>query len=242
MNDMDMGEKNELDITKDFLDLVQPCNSRKNSCHRLFFAHGGRSMNPILWQGDLLEVIPYHDTSIKAGDIIIFNSPEDESFIVHRVISISSEGIHTKGDNNNHRDHWSLRSSDIIGKVIAATYSMKRRNLRGGLLGLLLARWSHSMYEIFRCGIYHMRPIYMLLESQDILYHLGTHFIEPKVTVFKGNSENGVMLLSGRRIIGRYNYSKNQWNLHCVYRLFIDENAIPDISQIEGKNDVMSAD
>jgi len=230
-----MGKRSESDICKGFLDSMQPCDSRKKSCHRLFFAYRGRSMNPTLWEGDILEVMPYHDASIKAGDIIVFNSPQDETFVVHRVISISSDNIHTKGDNNTHNDEWCLRSPAIIGKVIAATYSKRHRELRGGLLGLILGRWHHSMHEIFRSGIHYIPPIHKLAVSQDILCRLGTYFIGPKIAVFRGNRKSSIMLVSGRRIIGRYNYGKNQWNFNGFYRLFIDEDALPDIGRIENE-------
>jgi signal peptidase I len=228
-----MGEGSELDITRDSLNYVLPCNLRKNSRHPLFFIYKGQSMNPTLWQGDLLEVIPYHRTSIKVGDIIIFNSPHEEEFIAHRVVSISPDGIITKGDNNGHCDQWRLRNSAIIGKVIAATYSMKRRTLREGLLGLLLARSFYSMHEIFRGGCHHMSPIYKFGASRDVLCRLGTLFIKPKIAIFKGNGKSSIMLLSGKHIIGRYNYNINRWNFFKLYRLFIDEDALQDISSIE---------
>jgi len=226
-------ERRESELTKDFLDIVHSENSRKDSRHPLFFTYKGRSMNPTLWQGDLLEVIPYDGIKIKEGDIIIFNNPQGEGFIVHRIVSMSSHGIYTKGDNNNHRDQWNLGSSAIIGKVIAATYSIKRRNLRGGLLGLLLAPWSHSMHKIFCRGFAFMPTISELAASQDILCCLGTQFIKPKIVIFKTNGKNSIMLLAGKRIIGRYNYGMNQWNFCNIYRLFIDEDVLPDISSFD---------
>ena len=83
-----------------------------------FVIYRGPSMNPILKKKDILEVIPYKKKPIRCGDVVVFVCPKGgDKLVVHRVISIDSKGIRTRGDNNNCIDPWYLSSQDILGYV-----------------------------------------------------------------------------------------------------------------------------
>lgn len=85
-----------------------------------FCAHRGNSMQPTLSERDLLEIEPYGRRPMRRGDVIFFTHPQEDKPAVHRVMRISSEGILTRGDNNNLMDPWVLRAEDVIGRVVRA--------------------------------------------------------------------------------------------------------------------------
>ena len=68
----------------------------------------GHSMLPTLEGGDLvvLQSVPIGD--IHVGDIIVYGAPcsAGGESVVHRVINITSTGLITKGDNNQHPDQY----------------------------------------------------------------------------------------------------------------------------------------
>lgn len=62
----------------------------------------GSSMYPTLEQGDMvvLTSVPY--SSLKVGDIIVYDPPcsATGNSVIHRVVGMSNDGLITKGDNN----------------------------------------------------------------------------------------------------------------------------------------------
>lgn len=75
------------------------------------------SMEPTMHVNSICiaEKTTYED--VKSGDIIMFEV--DDKLITHRVVSISDEGITTKGDNNNVEDAYALTSENIKAKVVS---------------------------------------------------------------------------------------------------------------------------
>lgn len=195
----------------------------------LFFAHTGHSMDPVLLDRDLLEVLPYKDEPVKVGDIIVFHSPDDDTIIAHRAISVEPSGIYTRGDNNVLDDRWCLQRLAIIGKVISATNYTKRRSVRGGFRGLASARWRHCWHKLGRKCIYYIYPIYRLISSQKILPRLGVRIFKPRAAIFRADDSSKIILLSGERVIGQYDVDTGRWHINCLYRLIIDGSSLPEI-------------
>jgi signal peptidase I len=86
----------------------------------------GTSMLPTLEGGDLVVVQPAQLSDLKVGDIIVYNnlcSTEGES-VIHRVISITPQGLITKGDNNPSPDQDSgiavgpITQQCLVGRVV----------------------------------------------------------------------------------------------------------------------------
>ena len=73
----------------------------------------GVSMQPVLWDGDLIRVHPKKNLNI--GDIVLFTY-HDEGEIVHRIISITESAFYCKGDNAFRIEEVPL--SCIVGKVV----------------------------------------------------------------------------------------------------------------------------
>jgi hypothetical protein len=109
------------------------------------FAHTGPSMNPTLASSDLLEVRPYKEKPPCRGDVILFmpagfDQPhQPHQPIVHRIVKLAGSGIITRGDNGTADDPWQLKPQEVFGQVIAACRGSKRRQIAGGVAGLLLA-------------------------------------------------------------------------------------------------------
>ncbi len=86
----------------------------------------GYSMLPTLEGGDLVVIQNVPINQIHVGDIIVYNglcSAEGES-VVHRVVNITTQGLITKGDNNQYSDQqYGIAISPITqqcleGKVV----------------------------------------------------------------------------------------------------------------------------
>jgi len=74
------------------------------------------------FQGDILLVRKIPTSSIKVGDVIIFNTTKITDDIVHRVVAIWEENgtyyFKTKGDNNDQPDNWDVTTGDDIRGVV----------------------------------------------------------------------------------------------------------------------------
>ena len=80
------------------------------------------SMRPTLGVGDVVVERPLTARDARPGDIITFHDPEQRSrLLTHRVTSIHLVGeralIATKGDANNHAEHWSIQQDGRVGRV-----------------------------------------------------------------------------------------------------------------------------
>ena len=76
------------------------------------------SMYPTIKKGSIALIKKADVSSVSAGDIIAFTSPNNsKDTIVHRLVTISGDKYITKGDNNNIEDKWDLNPSNILGKV-----------------------------------------------------------------------------------------------------------------------------
>jgi signal peptidase len=72
------------------------------------------SMVPTLLRGDMIIV---YGGNATIGDIIVFDAPNYQYPIIHRVYQLNGEKIKTKGDNNSMVDPWEIDASDIHGKA-----------------------------------------------------------------------------------------------------------------------------
>jgi len=75
------------------------------------------SMEPTLEKYDIVLVQRMHLTP-DVGDIIVFEVEGVQLPVVHRIISVSSSGIRTKGDARTFQDGWVLKEDQITGELI----------------------------------------------------------------------------------------------------------------------------
>ena len=187
-----------------------------------YCAYTGRSMHPTLFEADLLEI--EQPGRICVGDVILFVSKDN--LVVHRVVGIASEGIITRGDNNNDDDRGLVAPEKVVGIVARAWRGQRRRRIYGGRIG--------QTYRLFLCG---PRRIYRefrssLAYSYRAASRLGLPrlikpFCRPRVVQFNINGDIDIILMLGAQIIGHYCQSSNCWQIHPPFLLFIDESVLP---------------
>ena len=187
----------------------------------------GSSMNPTLKPGVRLHLRAYQGQKIRRGDVIVFISPEDGSKVVHRVISVDSNGIKTRGDNCNHEDDWVLSREDIIGRVVSAQRGNRQRKILGGLLGRLYAVSVRVIRAIDSPVSCLLHPAYDEVAKAGIFIRLLPLRMRPRVISFNRDAGTELQLVMGRRVIGRRLEGKAGWNIRRPFRLFVDEASLP---------------
>lgn len=192
-----------------------------------FCAYEGSSMNPTLRDLDLLEMVPYDKRAIRVGDVIFLRPPEGDQPIVHRVVRVTPEGIRTRGDNRTGDDPWFLLPADITGQVVAAWRGQKRRKVAGGRAGRLVAHLTRWQRALERRLSPLLRPIYRFLTRGGIVRRLLPSRFNPRVVIFQANGRGHLWLLLGGRVVGRYDAQQRQWQIQRLFRLFVDESALP---------------
>jgi len=85
------------------------------------FATNGRSMQPLLHDGDTVTVKRMED--YKKGDLILFRK-KDGGFVIHRIIKKKKELIFTQGDSLFEIDE-PIKKEDILGAVTEIIYPEK---------------------------------------------------------------------------------------------------------------------
>lgn len=74
----------------------------------------GRSMEPLLWTGDV--VIVYKSDDIRVGDVVIYAGRG--GYVIHRVVEVRGDCFIIKGDNNPVPDGC-IAKERITGKVLS---------------------------------------------------------------------------------------------------------------------------
>jgi hypothetical protein len=188
----------------------------------------GPSMNPILKSGDRLRIIPYNGKEVGRGDVVAFLPSGGDSKIIHRVVSVSSRGIRTRGDNSSHVDQWILRHDQILGRIVSAQRGNKRRRIFGGTLGRLFAVTVRAIHGVDSCVSFLLRPAYRKFARAGIFIRLLPAQMRPRVISLNREADKELQLLMGRRVIGRWLPGKTGWHIRRPFRLFVDEEALPE--------------
>ena len=188
----------------------------------------GTSMNPTLKPGVRLDVRAFHGKKIRRGDVIVFISPEDGSKVVHRVSSIDSNGIKTQGDNCNSEDDWVLSREHILGRVVSVQRGNRRLRVFGSLLGHSLAVTIRATKSIDSNLTSLLRPFYQRLVRTGAFRRWLPSRMKPRVISFNRDAGAELQLVMGRRVIGRWLEGKSGWNIRRPYRLFVDEESLPE--------------
>jgi len=193
----------------------------------LIINHIGPSMNPTLKSGDLLQVIPYDGKKVRRGDVIVFHSPENSRKITHRVISIDSKGIKTKGDNNKRIDPWVLSHDNIIGRVIYVQRGRGCRRVYWGPIGQLFVAIVKAIRLIDSVISYLLRPVYQQLARAGIFRRWLHGLLDIRVISFNRQEGTELQLLMGQQVIGRLPPGRSRWQIRRPFRLFVDEESLP---------------
>ena len=185
-------------------------------------------MNPVLKPGDRLQVNPWDGQEIRRGDVVVFIPPGGDSKIVHRVTSVNSDGIKTRGDNCNYEDGWALSPEHILGRVVAAQRGKRRLRVLSGTLGYSFAVAIRAFKSIDSIVSSLFRPFYQRLARRAALNRWLPSRMRPRVISFKREAGTELQLVMGRRVIGRWSEGKSGWNIRRPFRLFVDEASLPE--------------
>ncbi len=188
----------------------------------------GPSMNPTLMSGVRLDVRAYHGEKIRRGDVVVFTPPGADYKIIHRVVSIHSQGIKTRGDNNNELDQWVLKPDQILGRVVSAQRGNRRRRIFGGPMGSLFALTIRVIHAVDLCLSPLLRPAYKELAKVSIFTRLLPAQMRPRVISLNRAAGEELQLLMGRLVIGRWLPGMTRWHISRPYRLFVDEATLPE--------------
>jgi signal peptidase I len=188
----------------------------------------GSSMNPILRSGDRLGVVPYEKQEIRRGDVIVFIPPRGNTKVVHRVFSVDSNGIKTRGDNCNQPDDWPLSPNFILGRVVSAQRGNRRRRVFGGAIGQLIAVAIRTVHAIDVSVSSRFRPAYDRLAVAGVFRRWLPTETKIRVVSFDRAGGTELQLLMGRRVIGRLLPGMTRWHISRPFRLFVDEASLPE--------------
>ena len=188
----------------------------------------GPSMNPIFKAGDRLHVISYNQEEIRVGDVIVFISPEDGSKVVHRIVSIDSDGIKTRGDNCDQLDPWLLRPDQILGRVVSGQRGNKQFRVFGGRMGELCGASIRALNAIDWRLSSSLRPFYNRLAKSGLIRRKLPNLMKTQVIFLNRGEATELQLLMGRRVIGRWLPKRRGWHIRRPYRLFVDEETLPE--------------
>lgn len=187
----------------------------------------GPSMNPILKTGDLLGVVSYNGRKVRRGDVIVFLPQGSDHNITHRVISVDSNDIRTRGDNNSDVDSWISHYDNIIGRVVYAQRRNRFLRIYGGLAGRLSAvvfRFFHTT-KLYILSL--LKPIYHYLVQSGIMIKYTPAWAKTRIISFNRPDGTELQLLMGQRVIGRRLPGMMQWHIKPLYRLFVDIASLP---------------
>ena len=189
--------------------------------------YAGPSMNPTLKSGDNLSVIPYDKRKIRVGDVVVFLHPEENYNIIHRVVSVNSQGVKTRGDNNSHVDPWQLHPENIIGRVVSAKRKKNHIIIRGGARGKICSStlWMKKKINLTASRVLH--PAYHTLVKSGIFRKCLCFFPKTRVLSFSRAEGKELHLLMGNRVIGRRMPGNDCWQIARPFRLFVDEANLP---------------
>ena len=188
----------------------------------------GPSMNPLLKSGDRLQIVSCDLDKIRVGDVVVFISPDNGSKVVHRIISVNLDGIRTRGDNCNYQDDWVLRREHILGRVVSAQRGKRRWRVFGGAMGQLFATVLRVIHAIDSGFSSLLHPVYKRLSRSDILRQWLPSGMRPRVISFNRDAGAELQLVMVRRVIGRWLEGKSGWNIRRPYRLFVDDESLPE--------------
>jgi len=162
----------------------------------------GQSMYPTFRFSDQLEIAPYRNEKICCGDVVVFISPRDGEKVVHRVIYRGKQGVKTMGDNNNKMDAWSLKPSDILGRVVRVRRGNRIDMVPGGARGCICLIFCHAR-RIIRGGMrFILRHPYRRFFRIGILKRM-LPYCRMRVLVFDRPSGKEAQVIIHNRVVAR---------------------------------------
>ncbi len=185
----------------------------------------GNSMNPFLRSGDLLEVMLL-SRELSRGDVIYFQSPDEEGMVVHRVVRLNATGAQTRGDNNPTDDPKQVPFDAIVGRVVAAHRGQRRFCVPGGRQGLARSCLGKARRQIRSSLARLFGSAYRGLARTGLGNRLLPVPLRPRMVAFGSTPRQHLKLVCGQSEIGHYDDRAGQWKIRLPFRLIVDESAL----------------
>jgi hypothetical protein len=189
---------------------------------RFFAAYAGPSMYPTLREPELLELLACEDRALRPGDVAFFVPPGSDQPIVHRVARVTPAGLTTRGDDNSRDDAWLVPPRHVRGLVVAAWRDGARRTIAGGFRGRLAVRWLRGRRLLDRAVSPLLRLPYRFLSRRGWLARLLPVRLRPRAVAFRADGREQLLLLLGKRLVGRYDDRRGEWLIRRPYRVFVN--------------------
>ncbi|MCM8798515.1 MAG: signal peptidase I [Candidatus Omnitrophica bacterium] len=91
----------------------------------------GKSMEPVIREGDFVKIVPLKGEEIKRGEIVAFLRNE-KMLIAHRLIKKEKDNLFTCGDSFIFAQDPPLKKEEVLGKVVAVRRNNKKKDLEKG--------------------------------------------------------------------------------------------------------------
>ncbi len=188
----------------------------------------GSSMFPALKASDTIHVLLCEGKQIRRGDVIVFSPPAGNDMVVHRVVSISDQGLRTRGDNNNDIDPWSLSPGRIVGRVVCAQRGKRLLTIYGGTSGLLYVSAIRFFCNFDFVISSFLHPLYHRLAETELFRRWLPDGMHTRVFSFNRSDGMEFQLIMAGHVIGRLLPGKNEWFIRRPFRLFVNEASLPN--------------
>jgi signal peptidase I len=186
----------------------------------LFFS--GRSMIGTFREGDWLEIEKCETKEIRTGNVVVFmnaKAADRKTHCVHRVVSLATKCLITRGDNNPQNDEEPLTEKSLIGKVTHYERNGKIHKVWNGRLGLMRARALHSRLHIISASKLLLRKPYRWLKRSGIIARMW----RPEIEIIRLQTAAGPLIkyIHKGKTVASYWVDGNCWQFRRPYDFII---------------------
>ena len=187
----------------------------------------GESMRPLFRPGDRILFVPCRIEDLRRGDVIIFNAPDREERVVHRVVTTGRVSVRTKGDANLGVDSWSIHQENILGRAVSVERGSRIIPVASGHTGHFMARILGLLRKLDHRSSWVLHPVYHFFSHSGIASRLVPASMAPRIINLKRQEGTEKQLLMGKKVIGRRLPGERAWRIQRPFRLFVDERTLP---------------
>ena len=183
-------------------------------------------MNPTLKPGDGLALYTYSDPAeIRVGDVVVYPHPSKPVDVVHRIIKIKPYGVLTRGDNNNRIDPYTIQFNYIMGRVVAGKRKIHFIPVRGGRVGYYIHKLMLFRKYFILYGLAPLRFVSNIIAASGI-FNIFHPVFNIKIIHIKRNHQKQLILVSGKRAIGKQLTGTSEWQIRFPYKYFISKHRL----------------
>jgi hypothetical protein len=154
------------------------------------------------------------------GDVVVFMDSNGRSgFVVHRIISVASAGLITRGDHNRLQDFSPITLAQVAGKVELVENKRGIRRVANGLWGLWLARIWQVVFGLDRL----FRRIFWMPYNFIRERKLAAFLWRPDISTMQLQSEEGLLIkyLYKNRTVAVWDPARRRFSCRHPFDLII---------------------